>query len=938
MPPLAVPGSARMIHASAHALPLATARIAGALAACLLIALALAASPARAWVDLGKIPGEEPGRAWAPDGIHVLDGSYVMNIGELQINITNHGLIGSQYSNVSTFSSAPSGQWPAGSGDEYLWGAGLWVGAVMGGQRHVSTGQYERELRPLNYQADTIYEARKGEIRRPAGHSGVQGARYPLPGYDDDQDGRIDEEILNGYDDDGDGRIDEDFGQLGDQMMVCTMYDNTPLAGEIYPDHVPLGLKVVQSVFAWDAPEFRDLVGVDYTITNVGGAELQDVYVGMLVDCDIGPHERTDNAKNDMTGYFSGRVQASDGSWPLVNVAYMYDGPGPDRLTGYFGVMFVGASRTEASTIRAYRHFAGLEPFEYGGDPIDDEQRYAVLSSARRDPNSEPGEENDYRFVVSRGPWPLLQPGATISFDAAFVAGDGLEDLLIHCANAMVAWKGRFFDLDGRPDTGVRGRETLLCFGKYPGPGDPIWSKDADYMDASCTGRFPIYPITKDDFFTQPDGSVCIWVNMDNCDECDQLAHQRCTNDNRLFERYWDCMWDVPWYHSPQELIGCTGVFGAESRVSWMVERYPPPSPGVRVAPGNHQVRVFWNDDSEHVPDPQLGVVDFESYRVWRSDNWDRPVGTSVENGPGSGSWQLIAEYDLQNQYVNERTARDGTVLRDTLDLGMNTGLDVVAYRPVCLDDPRFGGLAEAMQSVVDQDTGGRYATRPVLRGQYGTPVAGLEGLLPWEGYPAVLDTFFMVAQRPADPAAQVVGKRGSRFYEHDDRTVHNGFLYFYSVTATDHSLRWRQSTATPSGAGLGGAPGSAFTYATPATPAQTIEERQRVGANIFVYPNPATTRSLAEFQLLHPNADDPTGERVMFANLPRCQNKISIFTEDGDLVQELYHDGSSGQGEIPWNLISRNGQEIVSGIYMFVVQPSDQRFQKFTGRFVVIK
>ena len=31
----------------------------------------------------------------------------------------------------------------------------------------------------------------------------------------------------------------EDFGQLGDQMMVCTMYDNTALSLEAYPDHVP---------------------------------------------------------------------------------------------------------------------------------------------------------------------------------------------------------------------------------------------------------------------------------------------------------------------------------------------------------------------------------------------------------------------------------------------------------------------------------------------------------------------------------------------------------------------------------------------------------------------------------------------------------------------------------------------------------------------------
>ena len=39
--------------------------------------------------------------------------------------------------------------------------------------------------------------------------------------------------------------------------------------------------------------------------------------------------------------------------------------------------------------------------------------------------------------------------------------------------------------------------------------------------------------------------------------------------------------------------------------------------------------------------------------------------------------------------------------------------------------------------------------------------------------------------------------------------------------------------------------------------------------------------------------------------------------------------------GQARWNLISRNGQDVVSGIYMFVVD-SDQGQQR--GKFVVIR
>lgn len=184
-------------------------------------------SPAGAWVDLG----DQSGGPYNPHGAYVTHGEYVMNVGELQINITNFGLIGSHYSSGTTYSDAPSAQWPAGSGNEYLWAAGLWVGGVLLGERLVSTGAYENELRAQDGVEDTIYEAIAGSLVRPPGNDDAGGARYPEPDPNDDGDvddfgnPRIDEEILNGYDDDGDGLIDEDFAQIGNQMMVTTLYD-----------------------------------------------------------------------------------------------------------------------------------------------------------------------------------------------------------------------------------------------------------------------------------------------------------------------------------------------------------------------------------------------------------------------------------------------------------------------------------------------------------------------------------------------------------------------------------------------------------------------------------------------------------------------------------------------------------------------------------------
>jgi len=35
---------------------------------------------------------------------------------------------------------------------------------------------------------------------------------------------------------------------------------------------------------------------------------------------------------------------------------------------------------------------------------------------------------------------------------------------------------------------------------------------------------------------------------------------------------------------------------------------------------------------------------------------------------------------------------------------------------------------------------------------------------------------------------------------------------------------------------------------------------------------------------------------------------------------------------------MSRNGQEIVSGVYLYTVQSDDSRFEDFVGKFVVVR
>jgi hypothetical protein len=904
---------------------------------------ALGQGPAYGWADLENDIFE--GGAYNPSGIFILDGSYVMNVGELHMNITNWGLIGSRFSSVTNYSDAPSAQWPAGSGNEYLWQASLWVGGVLLGERLVSTGGFDPELLPLDEIEDTIYEAVGTSLQRPAGNNDASGRRLPEPEPDDDDD----------------GLIDEDFGQIGNQMMVCTQYDNTRLSQELLPDHTPMNLQIVQETFQWENDSVDDFVGFQFTVTNIGVTDIDNVYIGFFADCDIGPRGIGGVASDDMAGSFDGLVRASDGSYVPVAVGYMYDNSETVWINGYFGIQFLGhdtdptgRQAPETVKLRSYNAFSGTQPFDQGGDPSNDDERYELLSEENRDSNTRPGKEDDYRILISAGPFAELAPQRQLQFQVAMVVGPGLNGMLAHCAEAYLTWFGNFYDYVGDVvnfegdaiGTGENGRETRVCREDFDsGSGDnPFDTFTPDYMDTTCVDQQWLVGqdrLTDADkfFWTDPvtgAQKTCAYVNLDNCFECARQAGEYCTSTGNQIVTVWNCGDpDTP----DEEKAGCTGVAGAESQIHWLVGMAPPP-PGMRLWPTDNRVHVFWDDLSQNTVDVRTGEIDFESYRIWRADNWDRPFGSSVENGPESNLWQLIAEYDVINEYIYERIGSDGQVIADTLPLGRNTGLDPVSYTPISLDTdrfPQFVDLAESMRVVVSSDSNCSYRERPPVRDQWGNVDPFMLPVVAWESYPAVLDTYWAVT--PRDTVGGVCGKRPIEYFEYIDYDSHNGFIYFYSVTASDHAIDFGgQGDIRIVGAGQSGDPGSNFSDTVPGPRAQTAEEREANGTNIYVYPNPATRDALEEFQQLNPNSDDPTGVRVMFTNLPQARNTVEIFTLSGDLVQTLQHDGTQGYGQVGWNLVSRNGQEIVSGIYLYAVQSDDDRFDDFVGKFVVVR
>jgi hypothetical protein len=381
--------------------------------------------------------------------IAVVDGSAVHDVGRLLLNVTNWGLIGSQYTVATPYGEAPSGRWPGPGGLDHLWGAGLWIGAIADGERSVTSGEFEHELLPSEAPEDTIYRT---YWQAPAA------VRFPLPGADDDGDGVEDEDPPNGRDDDGDGSIDEDGAGAGDQHFRCEMADTQAVA--LYPDHRPLQISVVQQSIQWSTEEVADFVGFEFTIRNFGTTALEDVYIGMFADFDVDdPPGGAAEGADDLAGRFAGTVEAYPGQTVPVQLGYMREGAGA-TTSGVMGFVPLGhptdptgASAPAEVGMRAFRRLRAGRPFEDGGDPTNDAERYELLATEALDADAT--EPDDYRVLVSVGPFAELTPGEELSVAFALVAGADVAEAARQAARARLAYEGLAFDRDGDPSNGA---------------------------------------------------------------------------------------------------------------------------------------------------------------------------------------------------------------------------------------------------------------------------------------------------------------------------------------------------------------------------------------------------------------------------------------------------------------------------------------------------
>ena len=759
--------------------------------------------------------------------LDVDDKGPALKAGAFELRVTNAGIFGNAFTDRSF---DPSFEYPQGSGQELLNHAALWIGARTDDGIHVSGGPL-LEWRPTPDPDDRVFSGWHGRL----------GANRSV---DDDGDGVMDEERLNGRDDDGDGEIDEDLGFPAQQVLSADFVDDRPEAVQfLYPNgeqHEPLHLSVHQEVYGWSIPGYDGIAGIDFTITNHGDRTLRDVRVGLFADLDS-------RGRDDPLGHTNDKIERREGTGVVFEGEYLmfvrtdtvFAAPGRNdisyscskRLSQEVPVVRDGRANLPCAAVMGLGHTTdplalavaevglspaianapGRESFVYsvfsnsrpagsGGLPITDQQRYDALTGVF--PPTPETVADDYVVVVGCGPFRSLAPGQTISVRFALLAAPAPDSMPRAIANALVTHHGTFVNLQ-RDSTGFFARQWTVGESGLNGHEACIEPPAGVRfrLDPHCGRAIPPEgaPAVQETY--QP--GRCIWTDAD-CNKC-------------------------------------TGFNGNETHILWKDPGMLPPSPTLRVVPGDREMRIEWDNLPEillHQGLTGLRDVEFVGYAVYRISDWrDRRSPL-----PPRDAYALVASF-----------GRDSISGQRSLATVTDTTLD---YLDVLYEQRRYPP--------------GRYVFH--------------------------------------------------------DRDVFNGHDYVYVVaTLVDRPFI------------LGNVVIARQRFESPLVASFSDARRPRAEAreaagSVWVVPNPFRATSGWDRA---PVYGDRITRHIDFMGLPRSRCTIKIWTVAGDLVRVIDHDGSNGDGQAAWDLVTRNGQEAESGIYLFTV---DSPRGTDRGHFVVVR
>ncbi len=335
------------------------------------------------------------------------------DVGLIRLKISNLGTMGKHQAEVYG-QGRPHCEYPPGSSEEHICGAGLWIGAKVDGEPRVTQAFHDWaeggsdmfEFYPTNDPNDTIWVASINDLDTLHGVRGV----------DDDGDGKVDEELLDGRDNDQDGFIDEDYATYSEQDFTCHYCDDywTDIVA-----HKPLHLEVIQRSWAWGRPPYDEFVFVDYQVVNKNEEPYPELYLGFWFDFNIGIYPTWGWWDGDYS-WFDEDLLVSESDTITTYTMYAFSLPDPSGTPeGAVAVSILKYPKEPG--LRAYRWYMDC------GEPYNDSIRYEHLSQPivmeSQGPDQASGGSGN---LISFGPY-YFAPGDTLRLTIVVVCGMGPE-------------------------------------------------------------------------------------------------------------------------------------------------------------------------------------------------------------------------------------------------------------------------------------------------------------------------------------------------------------------------------------------------------------------------------------------------------------------------------------------------------------------------------
>ena len=354
-----------------------------------------------------------------------------LDVGNLSSAIYNTAVVGFP----SNPTANPSGWWPAGTNDSYIFEGDIWIGAKKGGEISVSESDGRHsEIWPTEDVPEVI-----------SNKPGVTSKGTPT-----------------------------------NQAIMFKCSDMNPDANK----GLILGLELEVNGFQWSYAPLYDFFILEYNVKNVGGDTLEDVFMAFRYDVDISSNETGTSSYS--ADDFVALDQTPDALNPEAHPnRYLSYGFSNASAPGYIGLRVLDAYRGDNPEDAAAKiPFAAHKRITITTDPSTDAEIYALISTPGVEPL--PANYDDQRFIQSYGPVESLAPGESFNIVVAVAIGEGLAGL-----QASADWAQKLYD----DDYVAPAPPPSPLVTAYPADGQVtlVWESEGRWVDAGVNKNIEEY-------------------------------------------------------------------------------------------------------------------------------------------------------------------------------------------------------------------------------------------------------------------------------------------------------------------------------------------------------------------------------------------------------------------------------------------------------------